>query len=77
MDPAQLEQYLVERNNLSLTIAKGIIKTISSNLKKLPEEAVEELGATVRDASNDIAEAILDIMAAEEYECDCGCEDCQ
>ena len=76
MDPVQLEQYLVERNNLSLSIAKGIIKTIAANLKKLPEEALEEMGATIRDSSNEIAEAILDIMAAEEYEGDCDCEGC-
>ncbi|NUM33544.1 MAG: hypothetical protein HUU50_03305 [Candidatus Brocadiae bacterium] len=77
MDPAQLEEYLVERNTLSLTIAKGIIKTISAQLKKLPEEALEEMGATIRDSSNEIAEAILDIMSAEEYEGDCDCEGCR
>ncbi len=77
METAQLEEYLVERNTLSLTISKGIIKTISAQLKKLPEEALEEMGATIRDASNEIAESILDILAAEEYEGECDCEGCR
>lgn len=73
MEASKLEQYMTERNQLSATIAKSIIKAIASHVKELPEEALEDLGSAIHAASGDVSDCIFEILA--EDQCECGCDE--
>lgn len=65
MKADDIQNYIQERNELTAAIVKGIMKAVAEKIRDLPDEAMHEFGEVVFNSGSDVAEAIMEIMAAE------------
>ena len=65
MNIKDLRKYIFKRNRLAGKLAENIMESIVKEIPNFPEEGMTDLGDSICNASNDLAETIICIL--EEY----------